>query len=89
MYYDKYKLLLQVVYRNLVFSLLSKVLEPNKTHSADNELLAQMLEVMERLAAYAYFWDVSEIEFDFSSLVRILDTRTDNYPNSKLYWRNE
>ena len=65
------------------------MLEPNETHSADNELLAQMLQVMERLAAYAYFWDVSEIEFDFSSLVRILDPRTDNYPNSKLYWRNE
>ena len=58
-------------------------LEPNET--ADNELLAQMLAVMERLAAYAYFWDVSEIEFDFSSLVRILDGRTDNYPNSKLF----
>ena len=65
------------------------MLEPNETHSADNELLAQMLEIMERLAAYAYFWDSSEIEFDFSSLVRMLDGRTDNYPNSKLYLRNE
>ena len=61
------------------------MLGPNETLSANNELLAQMLEVMERLAAYAYFWDSSEIEFDFSSLVRILDPRTDNYPNSKLY----
>ena len=61
------------------------MLEPNETHSADNELLAQMLEIMERLAAYAYFWDSSEIEFKFSSLVNTLDGRTDNYPNSKLY----
>ena len=57
------------------------MLEPNKT--ADNELLAQMLTVIERLATYAYFWDVSKIEFDFSSLVRILDGRTNT--NSKLY----
>ena len=62
------------------------MLEPNET--ADNELLAQMLAVMERLATYAYFWDVSEIEFDFSSLVRILDGRTNSYPNSKLYLIN-
>ena len=58
MYYvfvNKYKLLSQVVYINHVFSLQSKVLEPNETNSADIELLAQMLAVMERLAAYAYF----------------------------------
>ena len=47
------------------------MLDPEKND--DNELLAQMLEVMERLTAYAYCWDVSEnTKFELSSLVRIL-----------------
>lgn len=52
----------------------------------DNELLAQMLEVMERLTAYAYCWNVSiDIGFDLDSLVGILDGRTDRCVNSELY----
>ena len=53
------------------------MLDPEK--SDDNELLAQMLEITERLTAYAYCWNVSEnTKFELSSLVRILD-------GSKLY----
>ena len=59
------------------------MLEPNETCSADDELLAQMLTVIERLAAYAYFWDVNEMEFNFFSLVKMLDERTDS--KSKLF----
>ena len=52
---------------------------------SDTELLAQMLEVMERLTAYAYCWDVSkDTGFDLASLVVILD-RTDHYADSELY----
>ena len=55
----------------------------------DTELLAQMLEVMERLTAYAYCWNVSiDIGFDLASLVGILDGRTDYYTDSELYTHN-
>ena len=51
----------------------------------DTELLAQMLEVMERLTAYAYCWNVSiDTGFDLDSLVGILDGRTDRCVNSEL-----
>ena len=44
-----------------------------------------MLEVMERLTAYAYCWNVSiDMGFDLDSLVEIIDGRTDHYADSEL-----
>ena len=58
------------------------MLDPEKH---DTELLAQMLEVMERLTAYAYCWNVSiDTGFDLANLVGILDGRTDHYTDSEL-----
>ena len=59
------------------------MLDPKES---DNELLAQMLEVIERLTAYGYCWNVSKVTgFELSSLVGILNGRTDHYTDSELY----
>ena len=45
-----------------------------------------MLEVVERLTAYAYCWDVSKnTGFDLASLVKILNGERDHSAGSELY----